>query len=37
MSVPDITLFVGALVSVWSIGFVAGFLMTRFKDAMSQV
>lgn len=37
MNPPDIVSFLGYLVSAWCLGFTAGFLMTRFKDAMSQI
>lgn len=37
MSSTDTAAFLAYLVSAWCIGFTAGFLMTRFKDAMSQV
>lgn len=37
MSAGDIAVLLGYLVSAWSVGFCGGFLLTRFKDAVSDV
>lgn len=36
MSPSDIALVLGALVSAWALGFVGGYTLTKFKDALSQ-
>lgn len=36
MSQTDIALFCGQLVSAWAAGFCGGFILTRFKEAMSH-
>ena len=36
MSPSDIALFAAQLVSVWCAGFAAGFVITRFREAMNQ-
>jgi hypothetical protein len=37
MTAADILLLAGQLVSAWSIGFTGGFLLTKFREAMSHV
>lgn len=37
MSAADVGWFVGYVVSAWCVGFCGGFLITRFKDAISQL
>lgn len=36
MTSIDIALFCGQLVSAWAAGFTGGFIITRFKEAMSH-
>lgn len=36
MTSADLVLFCGYLVSAWSAGFCGGFIITRFKEAMSH-
>lgn len=36
MTSTDIALFCGQLVSAWAAGFSGGFILTRFKEAMSH-
>ena len=36
MNATDIALYVGYLVSAWSIGFSAGYLLTKFRDAINH-
>ncbi len=36
MTSTDIALFCGQLVSAWAAGFTGGFIITRFKEAMSH-
>lgn len=36
MSAIDIAQFLGFLVSAWTLGFAAGFTLTKFKDAVNQ-
>jgi len=36
MSTGDISLLVGWLISAWASGFCAGYIVTKYKDAMSQ-
>lgn len=36
MTTADVALFCGQLVSAWSVGFAAGFVITRFKEALSH-
>lgn len=36
MTALDIAEFTGLLVSAWTIGFAAGFTLTKFKDALNQ-
>lgn len=36
MSAADIAEVLGKLTACWCIGFAAGYLLTRFKDAVSQ-
>ena len=35
MSSGDIALFLGQLVSAWSLGWTGGYLLTKFRDAMN--
>lgn len=37
MSSADIGLFLGLLVSAWSAGFSAGYIVTKFRDAINHV
>lgn len=37
MTAADVFLFVGYVVSAWVIGFCGGFLLTRFRDALSTL
>lgn len=37
MSSTDIALLIGQLISAWAVGFTGGFLITKFRDAMSHV
>lgn len=36
MTSGDIALFAGQLVSAWCIGFAAGYVLTKFRDAMNS-
>ncbi len=37
MSTGDMVSVVGYVVSAWCLGFCGGFVITRFKDAVSQL
>lgn len=37
MTTQTLLAFVAALVTAWCIGFGAGFIVTRFKEAMNQI
>lgn len=37
MNVIDIAQFCGFLVSAWAVGFTAGFILTKYRDAVSQI
>jgi len=37
MSTADIVLLVGQLVGAWAIGFAGGFVITKFRDAVSKI
>jgi len=37
MTATDIGLLVAQLVSCWSLGFAAGFTLTRFREALNQI
>lgn len=36
MSEGDIVIFAGYILSSWSTGFAAGYILTKFKDALNQ-
>jgi hypothetical protein len=36
MSASDVGLFAGQLVSAWVAGFAAGYVLTRFREAMNH-
>ncbi len=36
MSATDMALFVGQLISAWSVGFGGGYIFTKFRDAMNS-
>lgn len=36
MTAADIALYVGQLAAAWTLGFSAGYLMTKFKHAVNQ-
>lgn len=37
MTAVDIALYIGFLVSAWSLGFTGGYLITKFRDAFNFV
>lgn len=37
MNNADLILLLGYLVSAWSVGFTGGFLLTKWKEAMSHI
>lgn len=37
MSAAEIAEFVGLLFGAWAVGFCGGYLLTRFREAASQV
>ena len=37
MNTVDMALLLGYMASAWTLGFCGGFLLTRFKDALSLV
>ncbi len=37
MNAIDIAQFFGLLVSSWAVGFAAGFILTKYRDAVSQI
>lgn len=36
MTTPDIVEFLGKLIACWAVGFTGGYLLTMFKNAVSQ-
>jgi len=36
MSTPDLVIYIGYFISSWALGFGGGYLLTKFKDAVSQ-
>lgn len=37
MSVSDLSLYIGLMVTAWVAGFTGGYSITRFRDALSKV
>lgn len=36
MTAPEVVEFIAYLVTAWSLGFAGGYIITKYKDAMSQ-